>query len=278
MSSDSESDDDNNTVLGDVKHVLDSIGIPNRSRCMREPDVVVVVGKEQEEFQMSSFALRLVSDYFDAAFRSGMKEAAFGRFEFLEKKREEWELIMSIMDPFSNVVVSNDNVDMLLPWFDELCMPQGLDESDKVLFESRLGSGTIVVSNHQVVELLSTSLRYNLARTKAHCFQHVRALFNRASSTGCWQSEEEIGRVLELVAAHADCRRQLWDVFQQYIPTTIMDSSEQDVLIRSGLLESFIVADIKMKKHERELDALQKKVVRHRNLMRGCNDCWRNVL
>ena len=53
-----------------------------------EPDVIVVVGGK--EFHEHSHHLRSFSGYFDAAFRSGMKESQLMRFELHGRDPREW--------------------------------------------------------------------------------------------------------------------------------------------------------------------------------------------
>ena len=94
-------------------------------------DVVIVVGgKEFHEYRQS---LRCWSGFFDAAFRSGMKESNTQRFEFYDKDPKEWELVASLVSPMSADRVTMANVYKLLPWFDHLECKRGLEECDSLL-------------------------------------------------------------------------------------------------------------------------------------------------
>jgi hypothetical protein len=94
-----------------------------------EPDVVIVVGgKEFGEYRQ---LLRLWSGFFDALFRSGMKESETNRIELADKDPKEWELISSIVAPFSSNKVTMDNVQIVLPWFHGLLCPQGMEQCNE---------------------------------------------------------------------------------------------------------------------------------------------------
>lgn len=96
----------------------------------QEPDVTVVVGGQ--EFYEHSQILCTTIGYFDAAFRSGMKEAHTKRFEFPNKDPKEWELLMSVLSPASNVRAKPADINTIIVWSDELCvhrLPTSCDDS-----------------------------------------------------------------------------------------------------------------------------------------------------
>jgi hypothetical protein len=65
-----------------------------------------------------------------------------------------------------------------------------------------------------------------------------------------WLDKKAVDSILELMASHPGCREEVWGVFQHYLPTTIAEYGEQDTIVRSGLLQSVIVAEVLMKKTE----------------------------
>lgn len=68
-------------------------------KCSEEPDVTIIVGGTT--FRGYRQTLRCWSGYFDAVFRSGMKEEKTKKFEFPDRDPEEWQLIMSLVGPFA---------------------------------------------------------------------------------------------------------------------------------------------------------------------------------
>jgi BTB/POZ domain len=224
---------------------------PRPSRRSREPDVVVVVGGK--EFKESSLVLRQWCDYFDAALRSGLKEAQSMRFEFPDQDPEEWKLLMSVLAPFTKVKVTCDNLDIILRWSDQLCIPDCLEECDVCLCDMIVKvkytetESTITM----VVETLSKSLQYSLWRTKRECLEIVRCILIEAPD---WLDKKTVDSILELMASHPGYQEEVWGVFQHYLPTTIAEYGEQDTIVRSGLLQSVIVAEVHRRKTQKMVD------------------------
>ena len=114
-------------------------GVGERITCARsseEPDVVVVVGgKEFKEYRQ---ILRCWSGYFDAAFRSGMRESKSQRFEFPDRNPEEWTWIVSLLEPLSTSKITMDTLPVALDWFGMLCSTCGLEACDQFLCKNFL--------------------------------------------------------------------------------------------------------------------------------------------
>jgi len=96
-----------------------------KKTCVRtsiEPDVTIIMGGV--EFLEYSHILCLWSDYFNAAFRSGMKESTTKRFEFPDKNPSDWEALMEAMNPkgpgLESYLTKHNIFDVFLPWLDEL--------------------------------------------------------------------------------------------------------------------------------------------------------------
>ena len=95
------------------------MAIPTCLSCKAmEPDVVIVVGCV--EFREYSPSLCCRSGFFDAALGNGMKESTTKEFHFPAKCPEEWQLVVSLASRFSKDKLAADNVQTVLPWFDEL--------------------------------------------------------------------------------------------------------------------------------------------------------------
>jgi BTB/POZ domain len=92
-------------------------------------DVVVVVGGK--EFVEDSRMLCYLSEYFQAAFRSGMKESLTSRFEFPDEDPAGWELFMKFAKPFAGTTDTAENLDTILHWCDKLLVKADKGELDQ---------------------------------------------------------------------------------------------------------------------------------------------------
>jgi hypothetical protein len=104
---------------------------PKAKRLRIQEEVTVVVGGK--EFVEDIHQLCHLSEYFAAAVRSGMKEAATKRFEFPERDPEEWDLISELFQPFPMRQITAENVHTVLNWFDFLVVPRGFVNCDRAL-------------------------------------------------------------------------------------------------------------------------------------------------
>jgi hypothetical protein len=249
---------------GDEENVgLDS-STANELRCTPKPeapDVIVVVGgKEFEEF---SRHLCCFSDYFNVALRSGMRgaDAPTMRFEFPDKDPEEWELVKTILRPFGPQL-SQHNVTTLVPWFDELCCREALQECDKLIH-----SGIVPLLYHSLVTLPPLrKARYSktkggwMAVSKAstpfpdffsNSLANPKVAFLKlleildvsiryrleASKDGCFRLMRSIftqtvtalkdlsgrAQVATLLADHEEFRKVTWDVLRDLIPADVKE-------------------------------------------------------
>jgi ABC-type antimicrobial peptide transport system ATPase subunit len=94
-----------------------------------------------------------------------MKEAQSMRFEFPDQDPEEWKLLMSVLAPFTKVKLTHDNVDIILRWSDQLCIPNCLEECDVCLCDMIVKYPETEYTFTMVVETLLKSLQYSLWRT-----------------------------------------------------------------------------------------------------------------
>lgn len=225
----------------------------------REPDVVVVVGGE--EFHESSHFLRYHSDYFEAAFQSGMKEAQQMRFEFPDKRPEEWRMIKSLLQPFGEKKIDTNNLNVSVAWFDELCIPAGIHECDKYL-STRLQTYQADVSSRYSLSnagreffskvLIRAVLGYwrlcsqsNLVLSKPICYEVVRQLLEDYPA---FVKRDRWPIICSLLSGNEECRRELWESFAQNLPPGVVDLQEPQALLSNALLPSLIFAEIHRKK------------------------------
>mmetsp|Transcript_45854 Transcript_45854/g.130928 ORF Transcript_45854/g.130928 Transcript_45854/m.130928 type:complete len:263 (+) Transcript_45854:89-877(+) len=95
------------------------------------PDVAVTV--EGEKVMAFSTVLALSSPVFAALLGSVMREGRTKEVNLPGKSKGEFELFLSFLQPCSRVRVSPDNVDVMLPWFDEYQVQVFKDECEDVL-------------------------------------------------------------------------------------------------------------------------------------------------
>jgi len=96
------------------------------------PDVAVTV--EGEKVMAFSTVLALSSPVFAALLGSVMREGRTKEVNLPGKSKGEFELFLSFLQPCSRVRVSPDNVDVMLPWFDEYQVWVLKEECENVLF------------------------------------------------------------------------------------------------------------------------------------------------
>jgi len=144
-------------------------------------DVVLVVGGK--EYQEHSRHLCYYSKYFEAAFRSGMKEAQEGRFTFPDDKPSEWEQIRVFLMPFADVTkIKRANIETLLSWFDKLEVREGMkyceDFLRKEIMDVRSDNSDTSFLFQRVMFSLPLSLRFNLMNLRKVCAETIRIALN----------------------------------------------------------------------------------------------------
>jgi BTB/POZ domain len=199
-------------------------------------DTIVVVGGK--EFHESSHNLRLLSNYFDAAFRSGMKESQTKRFEFPDKDPEEWECIMSMCAPFSTTKINKDNLRMAYGWFNELGITSGLEECDQVLFHLAKWPTNSALRNLDFLEIWEMTLDMHLPKTREECIDRVCHELDTTKNCADLQGWRLI---CSCIRRHDDEElERLWDSLSKKIPTETLDHHGMDALVKSSLLPDII--------------------------------------
>lgn len=173
------------------------------------PDVTVSVGSgdTKQEFKCYKVILSFASDYLDAMLSSSMKEGEMGVIEFPDKDPEEWKLFYDFISPQKigeasiSAVISDDNVMILLPWFNEFGINAYLKECDVFLSQKYLSEDEKIFwdkdkqsgeseEDHQtrlaarkskfgaILGVLSLANMYSLPSTKAEMGRRVAQLLN----------------------------------------------------------------------------------------------------
>ncbi|CAB9519865.1 expressed unknown protein [Seminavis robusta] len=202
--------------------------------------VVVVVGSK--EFRVSRNQICSCSEFFGSAYHNGSDEAKAGRFVFSDSlnRPEEWELVMSLLRPFSRI--TEDNFATVLPWFSFLGIHQGTEECDKYLHAKLLSLPTTTELGVFLTNL-HTCVRYDLNRSKATCLGYIKPFLMAANSRSL--DQHQLATILDLVKRHDDCRQSWWPVLEKHISKPFSDRAKQDVLIDTGALQQLILLDLK---------------------------------
>ena len=221
-------------------------------------DMVVVVGKEN--FRESSRWLRCTSGYFDAAFRSGMKEAQEMRFEFPDKDPKEWELIRELLCPFPKIKIMEENIETVLSWFDFLSVERGLDECDRVLEGIIDGHWEAIIDDENVLSFsqhsaaglvhgLAISTRYNLELAKESALLAVNKNFEYFPYLWDLKDLQSLGSLL----ASDDESFNIWwgdlhqELLEEILPGGNMQKEDWKTLCDSGLFGKVVHAGIKQR-------------------------------
>ncbi|CAB9522555.1 unknown protein [Seminavis robusta] len=220
-------------------------------------DVVVVVGGV--EFHESSHFLRAGSDYFEAAFRSGMKEAETKRFEFPDKDPEGWKLIKSFLEPFSNVSVSAKDAEKLLPWLDEFCMPKGLelcDQKPDTMAAERFREQPSSLSAEQREERNTVpALKYllgNQCSIQPSTYEDYLLLLCPEGAgvevVVSIRTKENMSVLFEAMQSDEHCCNEFWKLIQCHLPTSGSSSSDKVSILSLEHLPALVACEIQKKR------------------------------
>lgn len=217
------------------------------TKSSEEPDVVIVVGgKEFYEYRQ---VIRCWSGYFDAALRSGMEESKTRRFEFPDRKPEEWVWIVSLLGPMTKTRLTMDTLPIALDWFDMLCSPCGLAACDQLLSQSYLsklvGNDCCTAHLPAIVGYLGTSMQLGLEQSKKKCFLILQYALIRCVA---WfaANKDTLEQITSLAKEYAECFEQLWSVLKMYVPPSICEEKLK-VLLQANLLHEFIFLEMNLR-------------------------------
>ncbi|CAB9522776.1 expressed unknown protein [Seminavis robusta] len=233
------------------------------------PDVTVIVGGQQ--FQEYSHHLRCWSGFFDAAFRSGMKEARTMLFKFPDDDPREWELVWAVLHPFSDERVNEDNVEKLFSWFQKLCISQGVDECANVLF-AILEKSTLALGFFSGMVFFKSP--FNSAETKIDCVLRIlpmSAQCTEKKAEKCCVAylrqvakdmpslfhEKQLKKMCSLFYEDSNCKAALSMVVEKFLPTDIQAPEDKNTVLNNRvLLLSFMKAKCESHRYKGALDRI----------------------
>ena len=221
-----------------------------------QPDVTIVVGgKEYHEYQQ---VLCFSSQYFDGAFRSGMKEAESKRFEFPDMDLKDWELFSSVISPCRNVRISSDNIEDVLRLFDQFCVTCSKLECDRVYCDKVFGQVVPFGQDYSITDIswlqhsqtkgladaLALSLEHQLPTTMSAILKLFKNIFPMKALV---LNRDSIYRVLSIIKDSIECRDALWPSIFKILPSTLQKENP-NVLLANGILPDMIVLYIETMK------------------------------
>ena len=238
--------------------------MPPHLECHEGPDVMVVVGGQV--FHEYSYSLRCWSGYFDAAFRSGMKESKSKRFEFPNKDPQEWELLRSLFVPFPREWVGVNNYHILYPWFELLGSSPGLHECDKVVYNISDVAQKKMKEEYfgELVTAIEICITWNREDAKNKAVECLRKLLEEEKLS--IHIGKEIPRILSLLIQDGDTfrslRETLWMGVEKYLTEDDdddtatrghFDEDKMKSLMENPLLNQFILMKVQMLNAEKAL-------------------------
>ena len=201
---------------------------------MEEKDVLLIVGGT--EYQESSHFLCYWSEYFAAAFRSGMKEEITKRFVFPHRDPEEWSQLKDTLNPFHKDHATWTNIDSLLPFASELGIRKLINHADTLVFKifpRRNFDGQFSCDPYyahktikKMLKALSLIHQYNLKRCRPMVFNYIEECWSRRPCI-FWDNCEEL---FEILAENKDLRDRLWYLIRPYVPSKMKSLSHEEIL------------------------------------------------
>eukprot|EP00797_Seminavis_robusta_P005159 Sro1339_g264320.2 (237) ;mRNA; r:22767-23477 len=204
------------------------------------------------------------------AFQSGMKEAKTMTFEFPDDDPKEWELLWAVLDPFSDEKVNEDNVVTLFPWFQKLCISQGVDACANVLFHmlkkrisamwirtwatssvDHASDESVEANIDCVLKLLPMSVQCTDKRAEQVCGRYL----NFVAKSKPWVfHEQQLKQICSLFCEDENCKIALSEVVAEFLPTDVegFEDTRTVVLNNPVLLLSFM----KMNRYKSALDRI----------------------
>jgi hypothetical protein len=237
------------------------------SSSSEKPDVVVVVGGV--EFFEYRQVLRCISDYFDAAFRSGMKEAQNSKFEFVGKNPEEWELLMQVMAPASPTRITQPQLDIILQWADELCIPRLPVQCDDLFaerilsedFEYRIveeDSKTTTTTSSpppkrmklrksqyyaKLIASWEVAVKFQLER----CNRGVFAILSEAiHSEPYFLDLHSIQQMIAILKCDEQCRTTIWPFLEPHLHYELLEQKSPEELLDNELLPYLLYSSMQI--------------------------------
>mmetsp|Transcript_36621 Transcript_36621/g.73815 ORF Transcript_36621/g.73815 Transcript_36621/m.73815 type:complete len:231 (-) Transcript_36621:219-911(-) len=163
-----------------------------------DADITVVV--EGEAFPMHSQLMKFASPVFAAMLTSGMSEEKKGVISLEGKSKEEFRAFRDFLLPrtVDGVRVTKENVDMLLPWFDEYGCTSLKQECERLL-----------MSVPPDVDRLLQAHRYDLKAQYRRCLEKIAGDYvsSQISLDRLVELPSIVRELMPLVSQHLQSRR-----------------------------------------------------------------------
>jgi sentrin-specific protease 1 len=183
--------------------------------------ITVVVG--ETEFQESLDFLHANSGYIKSLYH--MNPAL--DFVQFHSDPNHWELVKSVLKPFSKITVNQNNYAVLLPWFVALQCTEGLLAADNVIKNMILGplltkkqSDRSKEDVTHIVTVLGHCLDNHRADPAASC---IRFLVQMLDDPNQPFKGEDILCILRLIAKIEAFQQTLWGTVRRYLPGALAE-------------------------------------------------------
>ena len=204
-----------------------------------EPDVdiVVGVGSTCTTYKEYSVILGCLSEYFDAALSSGMKEADTRTFSFPNRDPTEWELLMSVFGLNPTVELQEDNIRTLLSWCSELCMVKAMKKCEQYYLENIITpkSHTLLTKKYSrkqekeslksFFESFDICIQYNLEKCIHQASGLLRYIYEDRSDILTYDEIEATVGYLKTNELFLDL---MWSKFERYLPPSVLTAENAD--------------------------------------------------
>eukprot|EP00746_Dinoflagellata_sp_MGD_P026528 gnl/MRDRNA2_/MRDRNA2_162540_c0_seq1.p1 gnl/MRDRNA2_/MRDRNA2_162540_c0~~gnl/MRDRNA2_/MRDRNA2_162540_c0_seq1.p1 ORF type:complete len:303 (+),score=56.65 gnl/MRDRNA2_/MRDRNA2_162540_c0_seq1:86-994(+) len=124
-----------------------------------QADLQVLV--EGETVRVHAAQLGLASPVFAAMLTSNMREGLSYRIELPDKSKEEFMMFMTFLRPVSRVHVTVENVDQMLPWFDEYQIATLKEDCESLLL-------TLPVTSERLLQ----AYKFDLEKLYSYCLKN----------------------------------------------------------------------------------------------------------
>jgi hypothetical protein len=233
---------------------------PGQKKARMEPrspveDKMITVVVGETEFQESLCFLTANSGYIKGLYQMS---PALDRIEMPSGDPNHWELVTSVLKPFSGITMNQENYYILLPWLDALQCTDGLMAADDVIEKmivmpllAKKQSDRSKDDVTHIVAVLGLCVDNNRSGPISSC---IRFLLQMLRDPNQPFEAEDIICILRLIVKSEACQLKMWSSVRRYLPSTldVQASFSKDLVnlvLDNPLLLDVIEANMKIRGH-----------------------------
>jgi hypothetical protein len=215
----------------------------NKKLRSSEPDLVVVVGEEQKEYQYHSPVLATHSKVIDAMLSSFMRESQTGRIHFPDLSEKVWESMIYFLHPPAARQMTVQDALLVAAAYDKYDFCAGVECCDQVfveLFCTLMPHGQYDLDKkpddlNQLIDVFLLADVANLKRTKERAVQYFKGALNSYLGHGkIMFGENQIKKLAPLVAKENLLKRSSFtndEIFHSLFPKVFVSSAKNKMTI-----------------------------------------------